>query len=152
MSLDSPQTLTLDRGIVTSFGLFQDYYKQTYLKEYSPSDIAWIGTVQGFLLFGAGIFSGPLFDRGYLRELLIAGTMFMTIGLLTASVARHYLSIFLSFGLCTGIGMSLLFTPSVAVIGTYFTSKRAVATGFSAAGGGVGMLFSQHTPASSEES
>jgi len=109
------------------------------LSDYSPSDIAWIGTIQGFLLFGAGVFSGPLFDRGYLRELVIVGTVFIVVGMMTASVARHYYSIFLSLGLCCGIGMSLLFTPSVAVIGTYFTTKRPIAAGVSATGAGVGM-------------
>jgi MFS family permease len=123
---------------VLSFGIFQDFYKENYLSEYSPSDIAWIGTTQGFLLFGAGVLSGPLFDRGYLRELLIAGSVLLTVGLMTASVARDYYSIFLSLGVCTGIGMSLLFTPCVAIIGTYFTTKRAIAAGTSAAGGGVG--------------
>ena len=110
------------------------------MSNYSPSDIAWIGTIQGFLIFGAGVLSGPLFDRGYLRELLVSGAVLVTMGLMTASVSRHYYSIFLSLVLCTGIGMSLLFTPSVAIIGTYFTSKRAIAAGVSAAGGGVGML------------
>ena len=124
-----------------SFGVFQEYYSHEFLRDYSPSTIAWIGTVQGFLLFGAGSLSGPLFDRGYLRELLIAGTALVTVGLMTASVARHYYSIFLSLGLCNGIGCSLLFTPSVAIIGTYFTTKRHIAGGISAAGGGVGKLL-----------
>jgi MFS family permease len=130
--------LTKNRGVVLSYGVFQNYYAETYLSDFSPSDISWIGTVQGFLLFGGGIFSGPLFDRGYLRALLIAGTIFTTVGLMTASVAQHYYSIFLSLGLCTGIGSSLLFAPSVAVLGTYFTSKRQIAGGMAAAGGGIG--------------
>jgi MFS family permease len=130
--------MALYRGVVVSFGVFQEFYAQNYLKDYSPSDISWIGTIQGFLLFGAGSLSGPLFDRGYLRELVIAGASLITVGLMTASVARNYYSIFLSLGLCNGFGCSLLFTPSVAVIGTYFTTKRHIATGISAAGGGVG--------------
>lgn len=132
------------RGVVLSFGIFQTYYAQNYLSEYTPSDIAWIGTMQAFLLFFAGVFSGPLFDRGYLRSLVVAGTVLITVGLMTASVARHYYSIFLSLGLCTGLGMSCLFTPSVAVIGTYFTTKRPIAAGISASGGGLGMLQLLH--------
>jgi hypothetical protein len=89
-------------------------------------------------VFGAGIFSGPLFDRGYLRELLISGTILVTVGLMTASVAEHYYSIFLSLGLCTGVGTSLIFTPSIAIVGTYFSTKRQIASGISAAGGGIG--------------
>jgi MFS family permease len=136
--------LTIFSGIVISYGVFQEFYAANYLSDYTPSDISWIGTVQAFLLFGAGALSGPLFDRGYLRELVIAGAVLMTVGIMTASVARHYYSIFLSLGLCTGIGTSLLFTPSVAVIGTYFTTRRPIAAGISATGGGVGMNSSYY--------
>ncbi|KAJ3737844.1 hypothetical protein DFJ43DRAFT_1046606 [Lentinula guzmanii] len=33
-------------GFVNSWGVFQSYYEQTLLKDSSPSDIAWIGSVQ----------------------------------------------------------------------------------------------------------
>ena len=33
------------------------------LSEYSPSDIAWIGALQVFLLYLGGALSGPLSDR-----------------------------------------------------------------------------------------
>jgi len=124
-----------------SFGVFQTYYQENYLSNLNPSDIAWIGTIQAFFLFFVTVLSGPMFDRGHLRLLLIVGTLFLVVGIMTTSVAKQFYSIILSLGVCTGIGMGCLFAPSIAIVGTYFTTKRAIASGLSAAGGGVGMLI-----------
>jgi MFS family permease len=121
-----------------SFGIFQTFYQENYLNDYSSSDIAWIGTIQAFLLFSIGGLSGPLFDRGYMRAVLVTGAGLVIVGLMTASVATKYYSIFLSLGVCTGIGQGCLFAPAMIIIGTYFRSRRAIASGLSAAGGGIG--------------
>lgn len=33
-------------GFVNAWGVFQEYYEETLLKNYNPSTIAWIGSVQ----------------------------------------------------------------------------------------------------------
>src|SRR3954468_21704128 len=66
--------ILMHRGIVNTFGVFQSYYASTYLEGFSASSITWIGTVQGFLLINVGVLSGPLYDLGYLRALIGAGT------------------------------------------------------------------------------
>lgn len=131
---------SLYRGVFFSFGVFQAYYAENYLSGYSPSDISWIGTSQAFIVFSGTIVSGPLFDRGYTRALLIAGAVLVTLGLTTASVARQYYSIFLSLGVCTGLGMSCIFIPSVAITPTWFTSKRPIVACIAATGSGVGKV------------
>jgi MFS family permease len=126
-------TAEIRRGVTLSFGIFQTYYSENYLNTYSLSEISWIGTIQAFLLIFVGVLSGPLFDKGYLRSL--------TVGLMTTSVARHFYSIILALGVCTGIGMGCLFVPSITVVNTYFTTKRVVASGIAATGGGIGKLI-----------
>jgi MFS family permease len=96
--------------------------------------------MQAFFVFIMGLFSGPLFDRGYMRSLIVAGTVLVTVGLMTASVAHKYYSIFLSLGFCTGLGMGLLWVPSISIVGIYFTTKRPIAGGLAATGGGFGRL------------
>ena len=123
------------RGVTLSFGTFQAYYAQTHLSDKSLSTIGWIGTFQAFLLVAVGSLSGPLFDKGYLKVLLVSGAVFMT-----TSVARQFYSIFLALGLCTGFGMGCLFVPSVTIVSTYFKKGRAVASGIAATGGGVGKI------------
>lgn len=50
-------------GYTNSFGVFQAYYMSNQLQYESTDRIAWIGSLQGFLIFAAGSIGGPLFDR-----------------------------------------------------------------------------------------
>jgi hypothetical protein len=50
-------------GFVNSFGTFEEYYLANQLKDYTPDDVAWIGSTTAFLQFFVGLFAGPLFDR-----------------------------------------------------------------------------------------
>lgn len=50
-------------GFANSFGVFQEYYMTHQLRDKSPDDIAWIGSLAAFLQFLAGAIGGPLFDR-----------------------------------------------------------------------------------------
>lgn len=127
-----------NRGIVNTFGAFQAFYEDDLLQNCSGSSISWIGTFQVFLLVSLSIFSGPVFDRGHFRILLIVGSFLIVFGLMMSSLATQYYQLFLSQGMCVGIGGGCLFAPSVAVISTYFTTKRAFAIGIVAAGGSVG--------------
>ncbi|KAJ8130417.1 hypothetical protein O1611_g3212 [Lasiodiplodia mahajangana] len=90
-------------GTLNTFGVFQTYYQENFLSAYTPADISWIGTVQGFLLIIIGVLSGPIYDLGYLKHLIFTGAILVVLGLLTASVAYHYYSIFLSLGIAVGL-------------------------------------------------
>ncbi|KAJ5370752.1 Major facilitator superfamily domain general substrate transporter [Penicillium cataractarum] len=128
-------------GVVNTFGVYQSYYEDTLLPDYSASSISWIGTVQGFLLLMAGAVVGPIYDKGYLTSLLAAGTFLVVFGLMMTSLATKYYQIFLAHGLVVGLGCSCLFLPSIAIVATYFTSRRALATGITASGGSIGSVI-----------
>ena len=50
-------------GFANSFGAFEEYYLTHQLRDESPDNIAWIGSVSTFLQFAVGMIAGPLFDR-----------------------------------------------------------------------------------------
>jgi hypothetical protein len=50
-------------GYTNSFGIFQEIYMADLLKNESADRIAWIGSLQAFLIFATGCVGGPLFDR-----------------------------------------------------------------------------------------
>lgn len=50
-------------GFVNSFGIFQSYYKTNQLPYETNDNIAWIGSIQAWLMFCTGIVAGPLTDR-----------------------------------------------------------------------------------------
>lgn len=50
-------------GYTNSFGVFQAYYMRNQLRDHTPDDISWIGSIQAFLVFASGAIGGPVFDR-----------------------------------------------------------------------------------------
>lgn len=58
-------------GVMNTFGVFQTYYEFGILFTESSSNIAWIGSIQALCLVTLGFVSGPLYDRGYFRALVI---------------------------------------------------------------------------------
>ncbi|THC89638.1 hypothetical protein EYZ11_010914 [Aspergillus tanneri] len=128
-------------GLLNAFGVFQSYYQSDLIPSYSSSSITWIGTVQGFLLFLVGVIVGPIFDKGYLRSLVAIGAFLVVFGLMMTSLSTKYYQLFLAHGVTVGIGCAFLFLPSIAIVATYFTSHRAVATGITASGGSIGAVI-----------
>ncbi|KAK5064722.1 hypothetical protein LTR84_000556 [Exophiala bonariae] len=127
-------------GIVNTFGVYQTYYQTSLLHNHNASEISWIGTFQAFLLVSFSLVAGPIFDRGYFRILLAVGTFLTVFGIMMNSISDNYWQVFLSQGLCIGLGTGCLFLPSVAIVATYFTTKRALAIGIVASGGSIGSV------------
>lgn len=68
----------------------------------------------------------------------MVGSFLIVFGLMMSSLATEYYQLFLSQGLCVGLGGGCLFAPTVAVVSTYFTTRRSLAVGIVAAGGSLG--------------
>jgi len=66
-------------GYTTSFGSFQTYYEGSL--GLAPSTISWLGSVQIFLLFFIGTFSGRALDAGLFRPVYIAGSIMQLVGM-----------------------------------------------------------------------
>ncbi|KUI60433.1 Riboflavin transporter MCH5 [Cytospora mali] len=128
-------------GLMISFGVFQSYYENHLLTNSSPSAISWIGTVQAFFLIEIGVITGPLYDQGYQRYILATGAVLLTLGVMMTSIATEYYSVFLSLGVCSGIGMGCMFFPGITSINSYFSTKRGLASGLAALGSGVGAII-----------
>jgi len=47
-SLFERSRLTDGKGWINVIGIFQDYYQQNQLKEYSPSTVSWVGSLETF--------------------------------------------------------------------------------------------------------
>jgi MFS family permease len=125
-------------GIVNSFGLFQTHYTATLNRP--PSDISWIGSIQIFLLFFIGAFTGRLTDAGYFRHVFVLGIAFNLVGIFTASAATEYWQVVLAQGICMGLGNGCLFCPCISTLSTYFNKRRSLALGMAACGSATGGL------------
>ncbi|KZF19209.1 MFS general substrate transporter [Xylona heveae TC161] len=125
-------------GVINSFGAFQSYYEDELLRHVSSSDISWIGSLQACLLLIIGVATGPLFDAGYFYVLLSVGSFLVVFGMFMTSLCTEYWQLMLAQGLTCGLGSGCLFIPSVAIVSTYFTTKKSFATGIAASGSGLG--------------
>lgn len=88
-----------------------------------------------------GSFSGPIFDRGYLRTLLLVGSFGIVFGHMMLSLCSAYWQCLLAQGFVIGIGAGCLFIPAVAILPTYFTTKIGLAIGLAASGSSMGGII-----------
>ncbi|KAK7914112.1 hypothetical protein PG985_011815 [Apiospora marii] len=129
-------------GLVNSFGVFQTYYERELFAAAGPNNhpyvsssaISWMGSVQGALLMMGGVVSGPLFDMGYLRLLLLTGHGLVVLGMFLTSVCTRYYQFLLAQGVCVGLGCGLLYLPAAAAVGQWFEKRRALAMGVQSVG------------------
>jgi MFS family permease len=119
-------------GFFTSFGVYQTYYENTL--GIQPSVISWIGSIQVFLLFCMGTWTGRATDAGLFHYVYIAGAFFQLLGIFTMAQSTKVWQLFLSQAVCLGIANGLQFCPSMALVSTYFAKKRAFALGITALG------------------
>lgn len=73
-------------GWINAIGVFQAYYEKNQLKEYSPSEIAWIPSLETFMMFVGGPIWGKIYDSYGPRWLLIVGTFLNVFGLMMTSL------------------------------------------------------------------
>ncbi|KAL2863876.1 MCT family MFS transporter [Aspergillus lucknowensis] len=125
-------------GVVNTWGVYQTYYEQTILSGMPSSTIAWVGSLQAFLLMLFGVVTGPLFDAGYFRTLLGFGTFMLPFGLMMTSISSQFWHFILAQGVCIGLACGTLFVPGVAILPQYFKKRRGLANGIAASGSSIG--------------
>ncbi|CAN8103419.1 unnamed protein product [Discula destructiva] len=126
-------------GWLNSIGVFQEYYhSELFQNRYSASTVSWIPSLQVFFLLALGPFVGAYFDRNGPRLLLVVGTMLHVFGIMMASLGTQYYQILLAQGVCSAIGTSCLFQPSVTCAAGWFSKDRGTAFGVIFTGSSLG--------------
>ncbi|KAJ4466245.1 major facilitator superfamily domain-containing protein [Lentinula aciculospora] len=125
-------------GYVNAWGVFQAYYEETMLTKYSPSTIAWIGSVQYAFVLLPALFSGRLFDLGIFKIPFLGASILVVTCTVLVGQCTQYWHFFLCQGVALGIGCGMVFGPAMGIIGQWFRKKRGLATGLTALGSSVG--------------
>ncbi|KAI0655464.1 MFS general substrate transporter [Cubamyces menziesii] len=125
-------------GQLTAFGAFETWYAQNQLRDLPVSAIAWIGSLQLWLLYFSGGVLGRIFDAHGPRVILVPGSLLLAVSTMLTSVCKRYYQFLLVQGLMTGLSYGMLFYPTFASISTHFRKYRATAVGIAIAGSGVG--------------
>lgn len=129
----------MDLGLLTSFGSFEAYYASDLLSTNTSFAISTIGSLQSFLMVFLGFVTGPLFDMGYFKHLLAAGSLLIVGGTAAQSASSTLWQLLLAQGACVGAGAGCLAILSVGVPGMWFDARLLpLANGLAACGSGVG--------------
>jgi len=125
-------------GQLVSIGTFQSWYADNQLQHLPPSTIAWIGSLQLWVFFFSGGFIGCAFDAWGPRVLMITGSGILVLSIMVTSFCTQFWQYLLFQGVLFGLGVGLLFYPSLSAISTHFHKYRATALGIAMAGSGIG--------------
>lgn len=128
-------------GWINAIGIFQAYYQTDLLKDYPPSTISWIISLETFFMFFGGPVVGKLYDNYGPRYILLTGTFLHVFGLMMASISTQYYQLLLSQGVCSPIGASMIFYPAMSTVLSWFFKRRAFAMGIMASGSSLGGII-----------
>ncbi|KAF1956299.1 hypothetical protein CC80DRAFT_504870 [Byssothecium circinans] len=129
-------------GLNSSYAIFLAYYlANNYYPGATPLQFAFVGGLsisQALMVSPVATLTTRLYGT---RTTLLIGVFFETLSFIAASFATKIWHLFLTQGICFGWGMGFQFVGSVVVVPQWFTTRRSLANGFSAAGSGVGGLM-----------
>ncbi|KAJ5712708.1 MFS transporter MCP family solute carrier family 16 member 10 [Penicillium malachiteum] len=127
-------------GPALAYGAFESFYEITYLPSTSASALSWVGTTANFLLIFGGILTGPLFDMGFFRTMLLIGALIETLAVFLLSLCTKYWQVLLTQGIMLGIGCCFLYMPGLALVGLSFKKHRAAALACATSGAPIGAI------------
>ncbi|KAJ8406837.1 hypothetical protein AAFF_G00297530 [Aldrovandia affinis] len=125
-------TRAVTRCISIFFVEFQIHFGHDY------SRTAWIHSLVDcttMLCAPLGSFIGM---RLSCRIAVILGGFLASAGLVLSSFATSLEYLYLTLGVLTGVGFALCYTPAIAMVGTYFCERKALAYGIAMSGSGIG--------------
>ncbi|RMZ72255.1 monocarboxylate permease [Pyrenophora seminiperda CCB06] len=128
-------------GWLNALGVFQSYYQRNQLREYSPSTVSWISSLELFVMFFPGPIVGFMYDSHGPKYLLFIGTFFHVFGLMMTSLCSEYWQFILAQGICSPLGLNCIFQAGTSALPTWFFKKRGLAYGAMAAGSGLGGII-----------
>jgi MFS family permease len=131
--------LALIFGVSYSFAAFFESFAVDFSAQ--RADVSWIFGLSGFVYFVMGAGGGMLADRFGPRIVCSAGMALIALGLLATSWATSLFAVYLSYGLLVGLGIALVYTPSIASVQPWFTTRRGLAGGIASSGVGAGTLL-----------
>ncbi|CAF0727671.1 unnamed protein product [Rotaria sordida] len=125
-------------GFLYAFGAISDDLKEFYhCPEWAVSLV--ISLACGFYLLSAPIASA-LCNKFGCRPIGIIGSFIAALAIAASVFSPNIYIMWLLFGVIGGIGMGLVYLPSIVMVGYYFEEKRAIATGIVTAGTGIGSI------------
>lgn len=123
-------------GVTYTFGIF--YIELCTYFDASKGKTAWVASILVSTTFCVGPIASALTNIYGCRTVTIVGSILASFGMFISVWAPNVTFLFLSIGICTGVGLGLMYLPAIVSVSMYFDRKRAFATGIAVCGSGFG--------------
>ncbi|XP_061692357.1 monocarboxylate transporter 12-B-like isoform X2 [Syngnathoides biaculeatus] len=128
-------TRAVTRCVSMFFVEFQLHFERDY------STTAWIHSLIDCTTMLCAPLGGFLGNRLSCRATVTLGGLLSSAGLVLGCFASSLEHLYVSLGILTGLGFALCYTPSIAMVGRYFSEKKALAYGIAQSGCGIGTFI-----------
>jgi len=131
-------SLAVSLGVAYSFAA----YFGSFVAEFSAQrgDVSLVFGLSGLIYFALGAGGGILADRFGPRLVCGSGMLCIAGGLFATSLAHSMSAVYLTYAAGVGVGIALVYTPSIACVQPWFFRRRGLASGIASAGIGAGTL------------
>jgi MFS family permease len=109
--------------------MFQLYYSEVMFKDQSSSALAWITTLQIFMLFMFGPAVGKMIDVYGCRKTLLPFSIVAVFSVCMLSLCTKYWQVMLTQGVTFGLAAAGLSLPAMATATQWFSTKKGLAVG-----------------------
>uniref|UniRef100_A0A8C2C9Y3 Solute carrier family 16 member 12a n=1 Tax=Cyprinus carpio TaxID=7962 RepID=A0A8C2C9Y3_CYPCA len=128
-------TRAVTRCVSIFFVEFQSYFSRDY------SATAWIHSLLDCTTMLCAPLGSYIGNRLSSRIAIMFGGLLSTAGLLLSSLATSVEFLYLTLGVLTGVGFALSYTSAIAMVGSYFSERKALAYGIAMSGSGIGTFI-----------
>ena len=123
-------------GVAYSFAAFFESFTSAFSA--GRAEVSLVFGLSGLLYFVLGAFGGMLSDRFGPRAVTSAGMLCIAAALALGSRATSMAQLTAVYGVGLGVGIALVYTPSIGCVQPWFTRRRGLAAGIASAGIGAG--------------
>ncbi|KAM9803750.1 monocarboxylate transporter 12-B-like [Neosynchiropus ocellatus] len=124
------------RAVTRCVSMFFVEFQLHFEKDYSTT--AWIHSLIDCTTMLCAPLGGFLGNRISCRATVILGGLLSSAGLILSSFASSLEHLYICLGVLTGLGFALSYTTSIAMVGKYFSERKALAYGIAMSGSGIG--------------
>ncbi|KAF3841857.1 hypothetical protein F7725_023808 [Dissostichus mawsoni] len=120
------------RAVTRCVSMFFVEFQLHFGKDYSTT--AWIHSLIDSTTMLCAPLGGFLGNRLSCRATVMLGGLLSSAGLILSSFASSLEYLYASLGILTGLGFALCYTPAIAMVGSYFNERKALAYGIALSG------------------
>lgn len=126
-------------GVVFSYGVITP----EFIKHFgvSRSTVGWMGSLLMSINLATGPLASYLSEKFRYRIVSVAGSLIASISFGLPYFYSEVWFIFLTSSILTGIGLGLVYFPSIVIVNVWFEEKRSLALGIAVCGSGLGAFI-----------